>query len=1636
MDESDEDFKELCASFFQRVRKNGTKDTSGERKRQRASHSARTRSTLPCTKQPAVKSTPAAGPPGRKRPPGSRAPGTKPPAPAPTRGQEHGPASPEDGEGGALAPATPAESRTRLQTGRSQRRPPGPSLLWGGPTAQPLRADGGAGPAADAALQEGRPLPAGARHPLRPPGGGPPGGCSGASRGNPGRAGFERYERAPLPSGAGPFPPCRPRTGAREPARGLARARMSSRSSASAGSGPGLPVTGSDAAGQGGSLEEEELFLCQICQRNLSTMNVTRREQHVNRCLDEAEKTARPLAPQTPECPICGKPLLTPKSRASHLKQCAARMEVGPQLLLQAVRLQNAQPAGAPAAPAPSGSVHPASPHCPLPLAAPSAGSLGGGLKRKAAPGKKEPQKRRRVSRPEAPSEDLLVAMALSRSELEAGPAALRPGCEWLQLGAGASGPVGQAAPRRRRISDRWLCPPEKKSRKKRAVPPPQLLVQDAETTGRQIEDRVARLLAEEAEVASTPPLPAGGRLGEELERASWWLCPPAGKRNPLWEGSALTQAWAPDAFYTASLVPPLEPQRPATVRPLCPGSCLSLSLLAADLGAMVNNPQLSDVQFQTDSGELLHAHKFVLYARCPLLMQHVNSEGFCAAEDGGPPTQRVLLSDVSTEAARAFLHYLYTADTRPPPQLAPDLASLARSPGLLARAGTLLPGGGVLLGLRSRPPGAPYSLAVTRRSPCRFGARELARLCEWAPAAPDTEGSRQEGQGEQDCESRAENFHELLRAVWAGEEEAEAEALPKPGTCQEDAEKVNEAEMEDIYEFTATQRKRRRGAAPGVEEQSGQLADSPGGAQATQTDSPGPGGGQTPGVRSSVRLCSGLPREAQRSHGEEGEEAPPGAPGPASPSEPPRGCRAGREAAAYLLSVDADGGEQPFLLTRGCPQTPQAPSTGEDGSHTGGPRGSGGPPASPCPHRLSKPPPQGASPRWPQPRPPLADGPAQPAPGSPQTPRSPARRRGRHGPSPCAPGCQEGWQQASLLGCRSAGVPVSPQKPLSIDLTQPQPSRTCSRPQSPPARRSRGHEVVILLDSDEEPEPQQPPAQAARDPPEDRKVLEVSTRSCELFPIIDVDADRDASQSPLSREASPRQAADPGSAGVRGPPRPLCGPKSSPGEESSSDASWLVPATPLAVRSHDASSQTQVLGLGSSLAAGPAALLKPSASSGQRGSPEAAVKPPVPSPRTSALGLAPEAPGSPCGGRRLCGSPGSAPPRDRRRTAPLARPLGTRLQHQLRSPPRPSTAHPAPAGEVVEVEDSGDEQERGSRPAHSSPLLDSELPAPVEDGCWHAEPPSPIPIGQLTLEHSGPLGTSSPSSGDCRALPPLGITPIRGSCRRGPWEASPGASPLGGSEQTFLNSALFGVRPLPKRQMVLKLKEIFQYTHQTLGSDAQEGSPPAPEAPHAAGHSEPGAALGPAPRRSRGGARGGAKNKGPQPRQQQPGGGVPAPSTTPAAEAPPGDGDADAGLPASQGAADSSGSSSGSQSSASCEFGLALESAGDEEREEGVRASQAAATEAALRHYIRSRPALYRRVLQYQPLELAELRAGLRQQGVRAAAGALLDFLDAQCITFTTAAARKEQLSRRRRRPAGRTTTGGARPGSAPPRP
>lgn len=114
MDESDDDFKELCASFFQRVKKNGTKEVSGERKTQKASNSTQITSKPKRTKPAASKSKTLQSPRERKTRSGSQAPRTK--KQGAPKWQESESAPSENGEQSVLASAVLWESAQSTQT--------------------------------------------------------------------------------------------------------------------------------------------------------------------------------------------------------------------------------------------------------------------------------------------------------------------------------------------------------------------------------------------------------------------------------------------------------------------------------------------------------------------------------------------------------------------------------------------------------------------------------------------------------------------------------------------------------------------------------------------------------------------------------------------------------------------------------------------------------------------------------------------------------------------------------------------------------------------------------------------------------------------------------------------------------------------------------------------------------------------------------------------------------------------------------------------------------------------------------------------------------------------------------------------------------------------------------------------------------------------------------------------------------------------------------------------------------------------------------------------------------------------------------------------------------------------------------
>ncbi|XP_075946526.1 structure-specific endonuclease subunit SLX4 [Anarhichas minor] len=215
----------------------------------------------------------------------------------------------------------------------------------------------------------------------------------------------------------------------------------------------------------------------------------------------------------------------------------------------------------------------------------------------------------------------------------------------------------------------------------------------------------------------------------------------------------------------------------------------VALSSLASDLSGMVNNPQLSDLQLQVDSGEVYFAHSFMLYARCPLLAEMVHESGFGVQEEGQPAAQRVLMNDVPGRAVLALLQYLYTARCSVPASLRAHVLELAS----------------------------------------RFDLQELQLLCELHHQDPATRGDEEDDRNqEENVNNRTHQaLTELLRSMW-DEEDEDGEGTDTGGWRDEEREleddqqavvlladreireeNVNEEELEEIYEFAATQRKR-----------------------------------------------------------------------------------------------------------------------------------------------------------------------------------------------------------------------------------------------------------------------------------------------------------------------------------------------------------------------------------------------------------------------------------------------------------------------------------------------------------------------------------------------------------------------------------------------------------------------------------------------------------------------------------------------------------------------------------------------------------------------------------------------------------------------------------------------------------
>ncbi|XP_070617698.1 structure-specific endonuclease subunit SLX4 [Erythrolamprus reginae] len=1086
-----------------------------------------------------------------------------------------------------------------------------------------------------------------------------------------------------------------------------------------------------------------------------------------------------------------------------------------------------------------------------------------------------------------------------------------------------------------------------------RARPPPPLLLQGPEEARRGLEARAASLLSEAPAAPRTPPLPAsrwnGSAAGASQTGRLWELSsltgapaavpggagqgkrgsgePPAGQRPEVpgppaeppetersprraserceggspreadaalqdllelaGEGLTFTQ-WSLDV---GRLRPPEQEETPG-VQPKpftqllekqqqqqrqlsqkCSCETFPLGSLAAAFKEMVNNPHLSDIQIQVDSGEVFYAHMFVLYARCPQLLQFVDHRRFVVAEEGDLGATRVLLHDTPGDAVALFLKYLYTAEHFAPQHLLSDVIDLA----------------------------------------VRFGVKELAVLCE----GQTSEEASVEKPAED--EEDAEDFEELLKSMWQEEDE---ETVAKAVCRDEISDSMNEQELEEIYEFAATQRrvtpdearKERvhvEHAGDKVEKEMGQD-----GGSCPRKVLEKPRSGLT--VKGRETKSNGESSKLKISIGSMGKDLK-------------------KSDFKKVVSFEANSRKEP---TSEIPPRLAGDSTQrnhlEETSAT----------------QLSVPEMERCS-VWEQ-----------------NTNVAKDETTARDFPRLF----QVPTKDLQITFPTDLEVPFSPitsaSQPNILDRLPSQNDKqqninrkaeaSVGSLEKPGALNPQGLNItgdhIIVLDSDEEQEAEKKPAEEAPSSSEQWH------KESPAPPQQDVSKAGDGLGTLICNEAQ--------SLGECHQPLDLSGPKEGSSWEGlgwSEGRTLVVPETPLVAWNHlDDNVQVEEPRLNSSLEEEWTHETRPETSS--------------------------------CSYKLL---PVFSPPSLLRAGQPEHGPCAA-----------------AEGDVVVVVDDSEEEQEAVPlcpRETFSGPLeaiaAKARNPVIVASSVTNSAAPSHFGVGDLLLHNSqnwpGEDSDGSEALPACSRLSASTPVPKMSelACQARDISCVAPLMPLppySSMDTPELRKELsrFGVRALPKQQMVLKLKEIFQFTQQGAGTDLKKKSMPASSSsfqklqqrclsPCRLLQGSPNTADG------RDLSEGGARRPGAEL-------GWPKGAALPANRSVDGEDSEDLGTTTSEEPA--------SQSSP-VEFEVSMLA----EREENVPASPISANDEGqkleiLKRYIHSNPSLCQQILLYKPIELSVLHSELKQNGIRIALDKLLDFLDANCITFTTAEARREK--------------------------
>ncbi|GIY64700.1 hypothetical protein CDAR_302602 [Caerostris darwini] len=400
---------------------------------------------------------------------------------------------------------------------------------------------------------------------------------------------------------------------------------------------------------------EKEILTCIVCQKDLTQFNLNERSVHVNQCIDgqsSASEQGNSANTFILECPLCFKNFSTPELRCIHIKKCGKSRGLGTQSVIQALQLQERHVL--------------------------ERRALGLPLNIKPPKQPKKPTAKKFVVKPKSAMEsDIQLAKALSLSLKQNEN---QTHSNVLQTDNGDIKPIACL-----QIPLEFQNPGKAVSKKAKLRSTPFLLLRTEEERQKIIMEKVNAIIAstskaktEEVNQDASQQKAAflwdlSGKAEDKstyyVEQLLDWICP-----SDFEVGSKLcnlSQIAGHRIFTQLPCDYTFNDADKSSENSTLPNNSQSPSLISS-LQSLIGNSWMSDIDIHTASGIVIPAHKLLLALRCPV---------FKKTFDESTTFEKHIIhwENISFDAALHFLNFIYTGSTEWKEDIIDELYQLAK---------------------------------------------------------------------------------------------------------------------------------------------------------------------------------------------------------------------------------------------------------------------------------------------------------------------------------------------------------------------------------------------------------------------------------------------------------------------------------------------------------------------------------------------------------------------------------------------------------------------------------------------------------------------------------------------------------------------------------------------------------------------------------------------------------------------------------------------------------------------------------------------------------------------------------------------------------------------------------------------